>query len=146
MCFDTRHFVRYWRVTRDHRLLFGGRAGLAPTSVARARDVLYRELLRTYPQLVGTRITHAWGGNVAITRDRLPHAGRLDGIAYATGCNGTGVALSAWFGVKMAAWLSGEEPPVFADVPFPPIPLHRLRGAWLPAAGWGLRALDRLGR
>lgn len=146
MCFDTRHFVRYWRRTPDDRLLFGGRAGLAPTSVVRARDTLYQKMLGVYPQLHGARISHAWGGNVAITRDRLPHCGRIDGIAYATGCNGTGLALATWFGLQMAKSLTGERLPVFSDLPFPRVPLHRWRRAWLPAAGWVLQGLDRIGR
>jgi glycine/D-amino acid oxidase-like deaminating enzyme len=147
MCFDTRTFVRYWRLSPDRRMVFGGRADLAPTTVTRARDMLYREMLRVHPQLAGARVERTWGGNVAITLDALPHCGRLDGVAFATGCNGTGVALSTWFGVHMAAWMSGDEPPpVFADIPFPKVPLHGLRNAWLPAAGWALRALDRMGR
>ena len=86
------------------------------------------------------RVEHAWGGNVAITFDRLPHCGRIDGIAYATGCNGTGVALATWFGVRAAAWLTGEEePPAFADLRFAPIPFRSLRRWWLPPAGRVLR-------
>ena len=62
-----------------------------------------REMVRVHPQLAGSRLEHSWGGNVAITFDRLPHCGRLplpDGgdVAFATGCNGTGVALATWFG------------------------------------------------
>jgi glycine/D-amino acid oxidase-like deaminating enzyme len=68
-------------------------------------------------------------------------------VAYATGCNGTGVALATWFGVRAARWLSGEEPPpAFATLPFRPIPLHTLREMYLPAVGWVLRGMDRLGR
>jgi len=68
-------------------------------------------------------------------------------VAYATGCNGTGVALSIWFGWHAAEWLIGAAPPPpFAQLPFPRIPLHSLRDAYLPVAGEGLRVLDRLGR
>ena len=104
-----------------------------------------------HPQLVGTRVEHSWGGKVAITLDRLPHCGRVrlpDGgdVAYATGCNGTGIALATWFGWKAAAWLSGEEPPpAFAQLPFPRVPLHAWRNAYLPAVGWWLKAKDQLG-
>jgi glycine/D-amino acid oxidase-like deaminating enzyme len=104
-------------------------------------------MVRIHPQLAGTRLAFAWGGFVAITLDRLPHFGRFNGAAYATGCNGTGIALATWFGARAAAWLVGDEPPpAFAHLKFPSIPLHRLRGAYLPAAGVALRALDRRGR
>ena len=147
MVFDTRHLLAYWRVSPDGRMVFGGRTSLAPMTVERARDLLYPEMVRIHPQLAGTRLAFAWGGFVAITLDRLPHFGRFNGAAYATGCNGTGIALATWFGAKAAAWMVGQEPPpAFAHLKFPAIPLYRLRGAYLPAAGVALRALDRRGR
>ena len=126
MVFDTRHLLSYWRLSPDGRMVFGGRTSLAPTTVARARDVLSRELVRVHPQLAGVPIEYAWGGSVAITRDRLPHCGRIDGVAYATGCNGTGVALATWFGFSAAAWLTGAAPPpAFAQLAFPRDPAPR---------------------
>ena len=104
-------------------------------------------MVRIHPQLTGQPIAYAWGGSVAITRDRLPHCGRVDGAAFATGCNGTGVALATWFGTRVAAWMAGETAaPPFAQLRFPEIPLHALRTLWLPPAGVGLRVLDRWGR
>ena len=52
-----------------------------------ARDFLYESLVRVHPQLAGVAVTHAWGGNVAITFDRMPQVGVLDGVHYATGCD-----------------------------------------------------------
>ena len=79
MCFDTKHLLYYWRLSPDRRMVFGGRARSRATTVADARDVLYAEMLRIHPQLAGVPVTHAWGGNVAVTVDRLPHCGRIDG-------------------------------------------------------------------
>jgi glycine/D-amino acid oxidase-like deaminating enzyme len=147
MCFDTKHLLNYWRLSPDRRMVFGGRASLAATTVAGARDVLYAEMVRVHPQLRGTQVTHAWGGRVAVTRDRLPHVGRLEGVAYATGCNGTGIALASWFGERAAAWMTGEEPPPAFSVPsFATIPLRAWRRLWLPPAGRVLQVADRLGR
>jgi glycine/D-amino acid oxidase-like deaminating enzyme len=152
MVYDTKHFLFYWRLSPDRRMVFGGRTGLGTMPLARARDLLYREMVCVHPQLAGARVDRSWGGNVAITLDRLPHCGRIPvpgggSVAYATGCNGTGVALSTWFGFRAAAWLDGEEsPPPFAQLPFRPIPLHSARSLSLPAVGWYLRVLDRLGR
>jgi glycine/D-amino acid oxidase-like deaminating enzyme len=146
MVFDTRHLLAYWRLSPDRRMVFGGRTSLVPMSVANARDRLYGEMTRIHPQLEGANLEFAWGGVVAITLDRMPHFGRLNGVAYATGCNGTGIALATWFGARAAAWMVGEEPPpAFAHLKFPTIPMHRLRSAYLPGVGWWLRAMDRRG-
>ena len=107
MVHDTKNFLFYWRRAPDDRLVFGGRTSLGATTVPRARDVLAGEMVRVHPQLEGVAIDRAWGGNVAITFDRLPHCGRtpLPGggsVAFATGCNGTGVALMTWFGQQAA--------------------------------------------
>jgi glycine/D-amino acid oxidase-like deaminating enzyme len=152
MVWDTKQLLNYWRLGPGNRLLFGGRPGLGPTTAAHAREHLARSMARVYPQLVGTSIECVWGGEVAITLDRMPHCGRVpaDGagsVAYATGCNGTGIALATWFGARAASWLTGEEPPPpFARLPFPAIPLRPLRDAYLPLVGWLTRARDAVGR
>jgi glycine/D-amino acid oxidase-like deaminating enzyme len=152
MVFDTKQFLFYWRLSPDGRMVFGGRTGLGSTTLARSRDELHAAMTRVHPQLQGTRVARSWGGNVAITLDRMPHCGRIGvpgggTVAYATGCNGTGVALATWFGARAASWLSGEAPPpAFAQLPFRPIPLHALRELYLPAVGWVLRGMDRFGR
>ncbi len=152
MVHDTKNFLFYWRRSPDDRIVFGGRTSLAATTVSEARDVLARELVRVHPQLEGVVIDRAWGGNVAITYDRLPHCGRtpLPGggsVAFAGGCNGTGVALMTWFGHRAARWLTGEgSPPAFARLPFPKVPLHALRDRYLPVVGGWFRVRDRYGR
>jgi glycine/D-amino acid oxidase-like deaminating enzyme len=151
MVYDAKNFLFYWRLSPDGRMVFGGRTSLASTTVPEARDVLYREMLRVHPQLEGVALERAWGGNVAITLDRLPHCGRVPlpgggDVAFAAGCNGTGVALATWFGDRAAAWLSGEEPPPpFAQLGFPTIPLHSWREHYLPLVGAWFRARDRFG-
>lgn len=144
MLVDSKNFLFYWRLTPDGRLLFGGRRSLAPSTIPQARDFLYASMLRVHPQLAGTHVERAWGGNVAITLDRLPHVGRIDGAWYATGCNGSGVALNTWLGARIARHLLGEAPPPsFAELTHRPIPLHRARAAYLPLVGLWFRWQDR---
>ncbi len=144
MFVDTKNFLFYWRLTPDGRVLFGGRRSLAPVEVHEARDFLYDELVRVHPQLAGTPITHAWGGSVAITLDRLPHVGRLDGVWYATGCNGSGVALNTWLGGRLAAVLVGEAPPpAAAELVHRRIPAHAWRWGYLPFVGSWFAWQDR---
>ena len=79
MVFDSRHFLHYFRVTDDNRLLFGGRAEFSgPTleSATRATAILARGMTSIFPELAGTPIDYAWSGHVAFTRDQMPHAGR----------------------------------------------------------------------
>src|SRR5205085_1703242 len=72
MAFDSKHFLYYWRLTADRRLLFGGRAEFtrpAPETTRRAASILHAGMTRVFPQLASARVEYAWGGNVAFTRD-----------------------------------------------------------------------------
>ncbi|TMC64434.1 MAG: FAD-binding oxidoreductase [Chloroflexota bacterium] len=144
MLFDSKNFLHYWRLSADNRLLFGGRASFAPTTIPNARDWLYAAMLKIHPQLAGVRVEHAWGGQVGFTVDRMPHIGRVKGITYALGYCGTGVAMSTYFGQLAADWIAGAELPACWDRSFPAVPLYREQPWFLPAVGWYYAALDRL--
>jgi glycine/D-amino acid oxidase-like deaminating enzyme len=144
MLFDSKNFLYYWRLSSDNRMLFGGRASFAPTTIAKARDWLYTAMIRVHPQLAGIAVEHAWGGNVGFTFDRLPHVGRVKGITYALGYCGTGVAMSTYFGQLAADWIAGGELPECWRATFPGLPLYREKPWFLPAVGWYYGALDRV--
>jgi glycine/D-amino acid oxidase-like deaminating enzyme len=144
MLFDTKNFLYYWRLSPDNRMLFGGRASFAPTTIAKARDWLYTAMVRVHPQLAGTTVEHAWGGQVGFTFDRMPHIGRIDGVAYALGYCGTGVAMSTYFGQLAADWIAGGELPAHWQRTFPTVPLYRQNPWFLPAVGLYYAALDRI--
>ena len=91
--FDAKNFLYYWHVNAERRLIFGGRASFRRTSVDQTAAILRAALAMVHPQAAHLRIDHAWGGNVAFTFDRLPHLGEHDGIHYALGYCGSGVAL-----------------------------------------------------
>jgi len=150
MLFDTRNFLHYWRASPDgRRVLFGGRTSFAPTTLAQARDRLYDAMVRIHPQLRGVAVARAWGGQVGLTADRLPHVGRdpASGAVYAMGYCGTGVALSTHFGRAVGRWLAGTgELPAFAGRRWPAIPGPARVPALLPAAGLWYQARDALGR
>lgn len=144
MLFDTKNFLYYWRITPDNRMLFGGRASFAPTTLWRARDWLYAAMIRVHPQLKGLRVERAWAGQVGFTFDRMPHIGRVKGITYAMGYCGTGVAMSTYFGQLAANWIVDGELPSCWKRPFPTVPLYREQPWFLRPAGWYYRLLDRL--
>jgi glycine/D-amino acid oxidase-like deaminating enzyme len=130
-------------------VLFGGRTSFAPTDVAQARDRLYGAMVDIHPQLGGVRVDRAWGGQVALTVDRLPHVGRHPGtgVVYAMGYCGTGVALSVGFGRAVGRWLCGEgDLPVFADRRWRAVPPPAQVPWLLPVAGWWYQGRDALGR
>jgi glycine/D-amino acid oxidase-like deaminating enzyme len=144
--FDTKNFLYYWHVSADRRMVFGGRASFMPTSIDRTAAILHKGLLEVHPQLAGYRIEYAWGGNVGFTFDRMPHVGRTrNGVAYAMGCCGTGVALMTQLGTQVGAWLAGGDAPVLARLKFPLVPAPYEGRPWfLPFAGEWFRLQDRL--
>jgi len=144
MLFDSKNFLHYWRLSADNRMLFGGRASFAPTTIAKAREWLYPSMLQIHPQLAGVQIDYAWGGQVGFTVDRMPHIGRVRGITYALGYCGTGVAMSTYFGQLAADWIAGGDLPACWQRPFPAVPLYQEKPWFLPAVGWYYAALDRL--
>ncbi|GAC1665822.1 MAG: FAD-dependent oxidoreductase [Candidatus Limnocylindrales bacterium] len=145
--FDTKNFLYYWHISEDHRMIFGGRASFMPTSVDRTAAILHKGLLAVHPQLAGTRIDFAWGGNVGFTFDRMPHVGRRDGVTYAMGCCGAGVALMTALGTAVGEWLGGGPAPALAALSFPLVPAPYEGRPWfLPFVGEWFRLQDRLAR
>jgi glycine/D-amino acid oxidase-like deaminating enzyme len=145
MAFDSKNFLYYWRLTADRRLLFGGRAEFSrpdPETTRRAASILRTGLARVYPQLASARIEYAWGGNVAFTRDQIPHAGRLGGAYYAGGYCGHGIALATSLGTLIGRRMGGEaiEHPLMDDR-FAAIPFYDGRPWFLPLVGayYGVR-------
>jgi glycine/D-amino acid oxidase-like deaminating enzyme len=144
--FDTKNFLYYWHISADRRMVFGGRASFLPTSIDKTAGILHRGLLEVHPQLADYRIEYAWGGNVGFTFDRMPHVGRTkDGVTYAMGCCGTGVALMTNLGTRVGQWLAGGEAPALATLKFPLVPAPYEGRPWfLPFVGEWFRLQDRL--
>lgn len=138
----------YFRLTPDHRLVFGGRARFAvssPQSDAASGDILRAGLAETFPQLGAVRLDYCWGGLVDMTQDRLPHAGERDGLYYAMGYSGHGTQMSVHMGQRMAAVMDGDagaNPWQGRD--WPAIPGHFGPPWFLPAVGLYYRLKDRL--
>ncbi|HEY9103430.1 FAD-binding oxidoreductase [Chitinimonas sp.] len=103
---DCKHVLNYFRLSRDHRLLFGGRAsGMA----ASRREDTQARMLAVFPQLGEVEIEHAWGGLVDVTPHKLPHFGELaPGCYFAQGYSGHGLALTGMAGRLMAEAITGQ--------------------------------------
>ena len=116
----TDRLVFYYRPSPDgQRLLFGGRAMDYRNKPREYTNFLYKNMIGLFPQLAGVEITHAWSGLVAYTFDHMPHIGKLNGLYYAMGYCGSGVARANYLGHKIAQKIlkTGGDTP-FANFPF----------------------------
>jgi gamma-glutamylputrescine oxidase len=117
---DTKFVLDYYRLTADHRLLFGGRVSYTTLPPANLTQAMRRTMLSVYPHLTDVSFEYVWGGNVAITVERTPHLGRIDGnVYYAHGFSGMGLALTGVAGKVVAEAIAGtaERFDVFARLP-----------------------------
>ncbi|MEO9877537.1 MAG: FAD-binding oxidoreductase [Anderseniella sp.] len=98
---DTRKVVYYYRPSPDRsRIVFGGRVSSSETDPLKSGPLLMRDLVGIFPELADTRISHSWMGFVAYTFDTLAHTGVRDGIHYAMGYCGSGVAMASYLGMR----------------------------------------------
>jgi hypothetical protein len=117
-----------------------------PTTVTEAARRLYAAMIDVHPQLAGRRVEHAWAARIGFTVDRMPHVGRVEGLTYATGCCGTGVAMMPWLGDRAARWALGDAAaPALSELRFPLVPAPYEGRAWfLPMVGEWFRLRDAL--
>lgn len=107
--FDTRFAFDYYRPLADTRLLWGGRLSIRERSPQVVARLLTADLLRVYPQLRGVQVSHAWSGWMSYARHEMPQIGRLpNGLWYATGFGGHGVAPTTMAGEVLAQAITGE--------------------------------------
>src|SRR5262249_8457687 len=148
MIYDSKNYIYYYRLTPDRRMLFGGRAAFFPESrdsIRRSAEILRRGMIEVYPQLRETRVEFVWGGTLDFAFDIMPHAGQMDGMYYALGYAGHGVAMATYQGQLMAQRIAGEKPDnPFEGIPFPgaPLGLYDGRPWFLPLAGAYYKFLD----
>jgi glycine/D-amino acid oxidase-like deaminating enzyme len=100
-------------------------------------------MLAVFPALAATPVDYAWSGNVAFTRDQLPHAGQLNGAFFAGGYCGHGVAMATYLGALVAQRMAGERAnhPLFDDR-FRAIPFYHGTPWFLPIVGAYYKLLD----
>ena len=147
MIVETREKHLYYRPSPDGmRIVLGGRAALHPIQLDQAAEWLIKELRTIFPMLADTRVSHVWTGNVAMTRSDLPGIGQRDGIWFALGCNGSGVALMPYLGHKLALKMLGRQDgkTAFDDLSFAAVPFYDGTPWFRPLMTWWFRARDRL--
>jgi len=117
--------VDYFRLSADHRLLFGGRANYSGYEPKNLFPYMRPRMLKVFPQLADVGLEYCWGGNIAITLNRFPHVGSIGGnMFYAHGYSGHGLALSGMCGKVIAEAVAGtaERFDVMAKIRHQPFP------------------------
>lgn len=135
---DSRFVLNYFRLSADKRLLFGGGEKYVQTPPADIGAFVRRHIAEVFPHLADVPITHAWGGAVSVSMNRLPILGRRGNVFHAFGFSGHGALVTTLAGELIAEALAGtaERFDVLASLPKRAFP----GGKWLrrPLATLGL--------
>jgi gamma-glutamylputrescine oxidase len=146
---DVNWALDYFRLSSDHRLLFGGRASYSTLPPPNLRRTLTQRMTRVFPQLAGTRMEQVWGGWVDISLSRAPHWGRIgDNVYFAQGFSGHGINTTGLAGRVIAEAIRGqaERLDVYRRLAHRPFPGGRLlRTPMLVLAMAWYRLRDALG-
>lgn len=117
---DTRFVVNYFRMSDDHRLLFGGGENYRAGFPSNIKKFVRPYMLKLFPQLKDVAIDYGWGGTLSVTVNRLPHVGRLPpNVFFAQGYSGHGISTASFAGKVIAEAITGTAGrfDVLADYP-----------------------------
>ncbi len=132
MIVESRSRHCYYRPSPDgKRIVFGARPAAHHIPPERAGAISRKILIDLFPELHDVAITHAWRGNTGMSYDDIPHLGRLndgplEGLHFALGYSGSGVAMAPYLGYRIAHKLLGDDEgdTAFDDLPHPPVPFY----------------------
>jgi len=147
MIADTKTFLYYFRPSPDgRRILFGGRPPAPDRSLAENARRMRDNLVSVFPRLRSAAVDHVWWGKLGFTVDHLPHLGQRNGIYYAAGYCGHGVALATHLGGKLAGLILGAAAgqTAFSAPSFRAIPFYDGRPWFLPLVYRWFSLKDRL--
>jgi len=127
---DSKFVINYYRLSADHRLLFGGGENYSYRFPRDIKSFVRPHMLAVFPQLADVDIDYGWGGTLAITMNRLPYLARLaDNVLIAGGYSGQGVAMATLAGQILAETVTGstQRMAIMQRIPSYPFP----GGRWL---------------
>jgi gamma-glutamylputrescine oxidase len=127
---DINWILDYFRLSADHRILFGGRVSYSAFEPKRLAESMRRRMVRVFPQIADVKVEYTWGGYLDITLSRAPDFGRLaPNVFYLQGFSGHGMSLTGLAGKLVAEAVAGtaERFDVFARLPHRDFP----GGRWL---------------
>lgn len=109
---DQRVALDYYRLTADHRLLFGGACHYSGRDPANIAEYMRPKMERVFPQLKGVGIEFQWGGMIGISANRFPQIGRLPAapnVYYAQGYSGHGLNVTHFAARILAQAIAEQE-------------------------------------
>jgi gamma-glutamylputrescine oxidase len=146
---DVRYILDYFRLSADHRLIFGGGVVYGGTDPADVVAKLRPNMDKVFPQLRDVKVDFAWSGNFALSFSRVPQMGRLGNRVYfAHGYSGHGVTGSHLFGRILSEAIRGDMTrfDTFAALPWIPFPGGRMfRAQYSTLGSWWYSLKDKLG-
>ena len=146
---DVRYILDYFRLSADHRLIFGGGVVYGGTDPADVEAKLRPNMDKVFPHLRDVKVDYAWSGNFALSFSRVPQLGRLGkNIYFAHGYSGHGVTGSHLFGRILSEAVRGDMTrfDTFASLPWIPFPGGRMfRAQYSTLGSWWYALKDRLG-
>jgi gamma-glutamylputrescine oxidase len=145
---DTNYVLDYFRVTADHRLLFGGGDSHRPAPLPQVAAGMRRLMLQAFPQLADLPVAHVWGGQVDLSMNQAPDFGRLaPNVYYLQGFSGHGLALAGMAGRLVAEAVAGqaERFDLLARIKHRRFPGGPLRAPALQLALWYYQLRDLIG-
>ena len=147
MITDSRKVVFYYRPSPDRtRILFGGRVSARETDPSKSGPKLLKDLVRLFPELTHTKISHSWTGTVAYSFDELAHTGIQNETHYAMSYCGSGVSMASYLGMKMGRKIAevSDSDTAFDGLQYPSRPYYFGRPWFLPLAVEWYRMTDRI--
>jgi gamma-glutamylputrescine oxidase len=126
---DINWILDYFRLSADHRILFGGRVSYSAFEPPHLAESMRRRMVGVLPETQDLKVQYAWGGYLDITMSRAPDFGRLaPNVFYLQGFSGHGMSLAGLAGKLVAEALAGtaERFDVFARLPHRDFPGGRL--------------------
>jgi gamma-glutamylputrescine oxidase len=135
---DCNTALNYFRIDADNRMIFGGRASYSNIDLTNVAGDLRRRMQAVFPELESAETDMVWSGRIGITVNRIPHFGSIDdGVFFAQGFSGQGVALTGLAGTILADHVMGDSQlfTIMAKIPHMPFPGGILR---TPALALGM--------
>ena len=106
---DNNFVLDYFRMSADHRMLFGGRVSYTTMTPPALRVLMQKRMATIFPELKGVSAEYLWGGFVDISMNRAPDFGRVASHVYYTqGFSGHGLALTGMAGRLVAEAIDGH--------------------------------------
>ncbi len=106
---DSRFVINYFRMSSDHRLLFGGGETYGYRFPEDIKSFVRRPMSVVFPQLKDIGIDYGWGGTLAITPKRIPaFLSPEPGLFSASGFSGHGITIATLAGKLSAEAIGGN--------------------------------------